>query len=90
MAMTLLQIIALIAVGFGVVLVASGKWQGMADPEFDRPELALPVTAEEIEQVKFSLGVRGYRMDEVDAVLAACAQAIRERDEVIASMKASS
>lgn len=88
--MTLLQILALVVVGFGVALVASGRWQGMAEPEFDRPTLALPVTADEIEQVKFSLGVRGYRMDEVDAVLASCAQAIRQRDEVIAAMKASS
>lgn len=88
--MTLLQIVMLVAVGFGVAMVASGRWQGMADLEFDRPALALPVSADEIESVKFSLGVRGYRMDEVDAVLAACAQAIRERDEVIASMKASS
>lgn len=88
--MTLLQVVALIAVGFGVALVASGRWQGMADPEFDRPELQLPINADEIETVKFSLAVRGYRMDEVDAVLAACANAIRERDEIIATMKASS
>lgn len=88
--MTLLQILMLVAVGFGVALVASGRWQGMADPEFDRPAFTLPVTPEQIESVKFSLGVRGYRMDEVDAVLAGCVEAIRERDEVIASMKASS
>lgn len=87
--MSLLQVLALLAVGFGVAMVASGRWQGMADPEFDRPELTMPVTADEIESVKFSLGVRGYRMDEVDAVLSACAQAIRDRDAVIASMKAS-
>lgn len=86
----MLEVIALLAVGFGVVMAATGRWQGMADPEFDRPILALPVTAEEVESVKLSVAVRGYRMDEVDAVLTACAEAIRERDEVIASMKASS
>lgn len=88
--MSLLQVVALLAVGFGIALVASGRWQGMAEPDFDRPDLPLPLTADEVESVKFSLGVRGYRMDEVDAVLAACAEAIRERDQIIAAMKASS
>jgi DivIVA domain-containing protein len=68
---TLVQIIALLAVAFGVALVASGRGKGLAAPEGDRPPLVLPehMSAEDIDALKLSLGVRGYRMDEVDMVL---------------------
>lgn len=75
------EMVALLLTTTGIVMAASGRWQGMAEPESDRPLLTLPKTAEEIESVKFSIGVRGYRMDEVDAVLAACAQALRESEK---------
>lgn len=88
--MAVLEVIALLAVGFGIVMAISGRWQGMAPSQTDRPQLRLPLTADEIDSVELSVAVRGYRMDEVDAVLAACADAIRERDAVIAAMKASS
>jgi DivIVA domain-containing protein len=68
---TLVQIIALLAVAFGVALVASGRGKGLAAPESDRPPLVLPqeMSPEDIDALTFSLGVRGYRMDEVDMAM---------------------
>jgi DivIVA domain-containing protein len=88
---TLLQIILLLAVGFGVAMVAAGRGAPMADIEHDRPPLTLPEPADllpaDIEELSFSLGVRGYRMDEVDYALSQIQVALRQRDEEIARLR---
>jgi len=66
--------IALLAVAvIGLAWVAaSGKLGEFGRIEADRPPLVLPespLTAEDLNQVKFAIVPRGYAMDQVDAVM---------------------
>lgn len=65
--MTLLFAVVVILVIAGAFLYASGRWSGLPDPERDRR----PVTESGPE---FDVVLRGYRMDEVDARIAALEQ----------------
>jgi DivIVA domain-containing protein len=86
---TLVQIIALLAVAFGVALVASGRGKGLSAPEGDRPPLVIPeeMRAEDIDGVKFSLGARGYRMDEVDMVMDRLRATLARQEEEIERLR---
>nr|WP_276610646.1 DivIVA domain-containing protein [Kineococcus siccus] len=46
-----------------------------------------PVVASDVDAVRFSLGLRGYRMDEVDAVLEKLRDEIRERDDELTAWR---
>ena len=65
-------ILLVLALG-GIAAVAAGHGTPMAPAEPDRPDPGVPtdrpVTAHDLRTVRFSLGFRGYRMDEVDALL---------------------
>ncbi|MEJ7707823.1 MAG: DivIVA domain-containing protein [Nocardioidaceae bacterium] len=54
-----------------VVLV--DRVEPMADVYDDRPDVTIPtgrpLTADDLQAVRFSTAVRGYRMDEVDALM---------------------
>ena len=69
----------------GVAMVASGRGGSMAPAYDDRPDLALPegrpLAAEDLRTVRFSLALRGYRMSDVDAVLARLATELEDRDD---------
>lgn len=57
----------------GVAAVAAGIGGVMASADDDRRPLDLPegpITAAELREVRLNVAVRGYRMDEVDALLA--------------------
>lgn len=58
--MSLVFAVALILVIGGVVMVISGRWSGMTEPERDRRPTGAQGTG-------FDIALRGYRMDEVDA-----------------------
>lgn len=71
--MWLFAIVIVLVMG-GIAMVASGRGGGM-DPAYDdRPDLALPtdrpLTAADLRSVRFPLALRGYRMSDVDALLA--------------------
>lgn len=74
-----------------VAVVASGRWGGMAEVYDDRPDVLVParraLTAEDIESSRFAVGVRGYRMDEVDTLLERVAREVAERDRRIAALE---
>jgi DivIVA domain-containing protein len=57
-----------------VAVVAAGKGEPMTEVYDDRPDAAVPVGrplgAEDLRAVRFTTAVRGYRMSEVDALLA--------------------
>lgn len=67
-----LAALVVVALG-GVAAVAAGRGRPMSVEYGDRPDVALPadgpVRAEDLRRVRFSLAFRGYRMDEVDALL---------------------
>jgi DivIVA domain-containing protein len=69
---TLLVIVALATVAV-VALVVAGSNDRMSEQEPDREPADLPtdrlVARRDLDRVRFALGLRGYRMDQVDAVL---------------------
>lgn len=58
----------------GVALVAGGFGTPLADAQDDRPDVLVPADrplgAEDLRRVRFPVVVRGYRMADVDALLA--------------------
>ena len=65
-------ILVVLALG-GIAVVAAGRGAPLAEVYDDRPDSTVPaegpLTAEDLRRVRFSLGFRGYRMSEVDALL---------------------
>ena len=57
-----------------IAVVAAGKGAPLADEYDDRPDALVPADrplgAEDLRRVRFSVALRGYRMSEVDALLA--------------------
>ena len=75
-------VLIVLAMG-GVAMVASGRGGSMAPAYDDRPDLALPedrpLEAADLRTVRFSLAVRGYRMSDVDELLARLATELEDR-----------
>jgi DivIVA domain-containing protein len=69
-----LWVVAIVAVVGAVTVVAVGSGASLSEVYEDRPDRTIPVgralRAEDLEDVTFTTAVRGYRMDEVDALLA--------------------
>jgi DivIVA domain-containing protein len=76
--------LAIIAVG---ALLAAGRLGELPEAEPDRAPLALPddrpLGRDDVDSVRFAVGLRGYRMDEVDDVLDRLAAEVSERDATI-------
>lgn len=65
-------VLIVLAMG-GVAVVAAGRGGSLPPAYPDRPDVLVPqgpLTGADLRTVRFSLGLRGYRMDEVDALLA--------------------
>lgn len=81
--MWLFAILIVLALG-GVAVVASGRGGSMAPAYDDRPDLALPtdrpLVARDLRSVRFPLAVRGYRMSDVDELLARLATELEDRE----------
>jgi DivIVA domain-containing protein len=82
MMMWFFAVLVVLAMG-GVAMVASGRGGSMAPAYDDRPDLALPddrpIAAQDLRTVRFPLAFRGYRMSDVDEVLARLASEMDER-----------
>jgi DivIVA domain-containing protein len=67
-----LALLVVLIIGATAVL-AAGHGGAIATNYPDRPDLLVPtdrdLTARDLREVRFSLGFRGYRMDEVDSLL---------------------
>lgn len=67
----------------GVAVVAAGRGEPLAPSYDDRPDVLLPTArplgAEELRRVRFTVGLRGYRASEVDALLARLADELEAR-----------
>jgi len=66
----------------GVAAVAAGRGAPMSEAYDDRPDALVPAAGplgpEDLRRVRFSLGFRGYRMSEVDALLDRLARQLEE------------
>src|SRR6476659_8759582 len=89
---SLLWVLVGIAVLGGVAVVAAGRGQGLPPAEPDRPDVVVPedrpLAREDVDRLRFSVGLRGYRMDEVDDVLDRLAGDLAERDTQIGDLEA--
>ena len=84
--MWVFAVLIVLAMG-GIALLAAGRGEPMKPAYDDRPDARVPedrpITADDLRRVRFSLALRGYRMSEVDALLARLAheQELRARQE---------
>ena len=89
--MTLVFMLAGIVVIVVVGLLAVGRLGELPEAEVDRAPLALPedrpLGRDDVDHVRFAVGVRGYRMDEVDDVLDRLAGEVSARDARIAELE---
>lgn len=83
-------LIVVVLIG-AVAVVASGRWGAMNTAYDDRPDMTVParqaLTSTDIGSARFGVGVRGYRMDEVDTLLERVAKEVAERDRRIADLE---
>ena len=73
----------LIVAVMGVAAVAAtGRFGGLSETYDDRPDSRVPadgpLTAEDLQAVRFTTALRGYRMSEVDALLDRLTEQLRE------------
>ncbi|GAA4660119.1 DivIVA domain-containing protein [Kineococcus glutinatus] len=89
--MTLVLVLLVLAAVAAAVAVGAGRLGGGMGPVTStRPFVGLPpgeVRPSDVDDVRFSVGLRGYRMDEVDAVLARLREELRERDDELAAWR---
>lgn len=81
----LFAVLIVLAMG-GVALVASGRMGTMPETYDDRPDSRVPageLTAADLRRVRFSLGLRGYRMSEVDTLLERLADQLERPPTVV-------
>jgi DivIVA domain-containing protein len=67
-------VVVIVALTGCVVAVAVGHGGSMSEVYDDRPDVTVPsgrpLTSDDLRDVRFSTAFRGYRMDEVDALIA--------------------
>jgi DivIVA domain-containing protein len=65
------------------------KLEGLSEPDPRLPPVLLPDLPgpADIERLRFSVALRGYRMDQVDQVLDALRVALADRDRTIAQLR---
>lgn len=90
--MPLLFMLAAIVVITVVALVVVGRFDAtLPDAAPDLPPLALPdsrpLEQADVDGVRFGVGMRGYRMDEVDDVLDRLGREVADRDLRIAELE---
>ncbi|MDZ5623625.1 DivIVA domain-containing protein [Nocardioides bizhenqiangii] len=81
--MWVFAVLIVLAMG-GIALLAAGRGEPMKPAYDDRPDARVPldrtITPDDLRRVRFSLAFRGYRMSEVDALLARVALEQELRD----------
>jgi DivIVA domain-containing protein len=89
---TFVFMLAAIVVITVIALLAVGKLGELPDTTSDRALLALPddrvLTNTDVDSLRFNVGARGYRMDEVDVVLDRLSAEVSQRDARIAALEA--
>lgn len=91
--MSFVVLLLLLVVLAGIAVVAAGRGDAMAPAEPERgPRGALPpgpVSRSALDDLRFTLALRGYRMDEVDDVLDRLGSELEAKDARIAELEGS-
>jgi len=78
-------VVVLVVLIGAIAIVASGRGDSMVEVYDDRADASLPagrpLNADDLRSVRLNTGVRGYRMDEVDALLARLEAEMLERED---------
>jgi DivIVA domain-containing protein len=86
--LVVVEVVAVAAVVFAVAALAVGRFDRMSqappDAPFVEPLPTGPVSSADVRAARFAMCLRGYRMSEVDAVLARLADELAWRDEELA------
>jgi DivIVA domain-containing protein len=88
-----LVLVLVVLVGLVVALVLGrfgGRDAAMVAPTSTSPFEPLPegrLDADGVREVRFDIGLRGYRMDQVDTTLDRLAGELRSRDEELAALR---
>ena len=89
--MSLVLLLVILAVIAGIAVVAAGRGGGLAAPDPERsPRGTLPageVGRADVDALRFTLALRGYRMDEVDDVIDRLLDELDRRDARIAELE---
>jgi DivIVA domain-containing protein len=85
-------VVVLVLIIGGIAVLAAGRDDAMTEVYDDRPDATVPagrlLTAEDLAAVRFSTALRGYRMDEVDALLDRLQADLRAREAAASSQAA--
>jgi DivIVA domain-containing protein len=88
---TFFEVVVVLALVAGVAAVAAGKVRGgLPEPTSTLPDVDLPadgIGTKDVDAIRFSVGFRGYRMDEVDAVLDRLGLELGAREEEIRELR---
>jgi DivIVA domain-containing protein len=78
-------VVVLVLVVGAIAVFAAGRDNAMAEVYDDRPDRTIPtgrpLTSEDLQEVRFSSALRGYRMDEVDALIDRIAADLMSREQ---------
>jgi DivIVA domain-containing protein len=88
----LIGVLVVVAVGFGVAVLLSGRDPGLEPAEPDGRAVPLPgsrpLAESDVEGLRFDTVLRGYRMAQVDAALRRAAYDIGYKEELIRVLEA--
>lgn len=90
MSMYIVFVVVAAVVVFAVAAAAVGRGDGLEEPFPDMERPYLPdgrIHAVDIDDVHFAVAFRGYRMDQVDAVLDRLAEELINRDQHISQLE---
>ncbi|HET6818222.1 MAG TPA: hypothetical protein VFH66_13435 [Mycobacteriales bacterium] len=79
--MFVLEVLVGVAVLAAVALLAAGRFDGLAEEFPDEPDVGIPagrpLRSTDVPRLRFRLAIRGYRMSDVDAAMAAVQETLR-------------
>lgn len=91
--MYLVFVVLAILVVFAVVAAVAGRVALLGDEADDAAQPVMPsgdLAADDLDQVRFTVAARGYRMDQVDDVITRLRAELAARDDRIATLEAGS
>ena len=86
-------VLGVLVIGFLALIITRGEQRlvkPLAEPLPTLPPVLLPeaedISAHDIHDIRFAVGLRGYRTDQVDQVLERLTTALEQRDQQIAEL----